>query len=238
MASNDAIRTLVSSARNRYQADRIAKLVSANNDDKLYLINYEYGEFDYYQWGTFTVQGSHLRGLPSTYRVVYTAVGDEDVDGPTFTCNCQDQKINARRYGTCCKHICFVVCRVGGILNPRFFDSHIFTPEEHHTFDTKLLTLHIFEVNHNANGNRERTNQHPRTISVAKSEEYNYNPSVRPLSPDDTCPICYIEFDPDNETLLTCPECSNHVHSECMRAWLYTQKTCVLCRSDCWRHYK
>lgn len=238
MASNNAISTLVSYIGNRYQADRIAKLISSNNDDNLYLIDYEYSEFDYYEWGTFTVQGSHLRGSPSIYKVVYTRVGDDNVDAPTFNCNCPDQKNNARRYKTCCKHICFVVCRVGGILNRRFFETHRFTQEEHDTFTTKLLTMQISEVNLDTHATREKTHHRKHLVSIKNSEKFAYDPVVRPLSSDDTCPICYIEFDPNTETLLTCPECANHIHSECMQAWLYTKKTCVLCRSDCWCDYR
>ena len=56
------------------------------------------------------------------------------------------------------------------------------------------------------------------------------------ISEEDECPICY-------DSLLqgevkSCPSCYNSIHADCIRKWLETRSTCVLCRSDVWRLFE
>jgi hypothetical protein len=53
------------------------------------------------------------------------------------------------------------------------------------------------------------------------------------------CAICFDEMHKAaKDTILSCPDCHNNIHFECMRVWLEKNITCVYCRSDVWRQYK
>jgi hypothetical protein len=60
----------------------------------------------------------------------------------------------------------------------------------------------------------------------------------------DVCPICYeILIDEDaclttKKHLLSCPDCKNYVHQQCIEKWIEYNTTCVYCRSSVWFQFK
>lgn len=59
---------------------------------------------------------------------------------------------------------------------------------------------------------------------------------------DGECPICYMEFEPQTESITYCKaHCGNNVHFDCMQTWLRSQRTmygkgtCPYCRMA-WVH--
>jgi hypothetical protein len=189
--------------------------------------------------GTFTVLGSMRKGVRESYSVKWyrmTAVGK-----PSFWCNCPDHKFNSTKKNMCCKHICFLVTRVGRILDPVFFESKRLTVEQHAAFAGVIRDAAVF-----ADGSRERERIAARRAATAEAaaiaamprEEVRavFEVQRKPVVLEDMCPICYDAM--DSSVNLNCPTCSNNVHRECMEVWLERNSTCVFCRSDVWRRWR
>ncbi len=145
----------------------------------------------------------------------------------TFWCNCPDHKFNSSKNDTCCKHISFIICKVLKYLEPQFFEDKKL-PEyelaillskltsEENLWKDKDLVKKIIKI----------------TIEIFK----NYKKTI---DEDEYCPVCYDELDNENKNdLLSCPNCNNYVHNECMDVWLENRNTCVYCKSDIWKEYK
>lgn len=192
--------------------------------------------------GTFTVLGSMRKGVRESYSIKWyktTAVGK-----PSFWCNCPDHKFNSTKKNMCCKHICFLVTRVGRILDPAFFESKRLTVEQHAAFAAIVRDAAVF-----ADGSRERERIAARVASAARDAALAAEMAAmsrqearavfevprKPVATEDMCPICYDVM--EGCVNLNCPTCSNNVHRECMEVWLERNSTCVFCRSDVWRKW-
>lgn len=46
-----------------------------------------------------------------------------------------------------------------------------------------------------------------------------------------TCAVCLSEFE-DGEELRTMPECMHSFHAPCIDMWLYSHRSCPICRLD------
>lgn len=66
------------------------------------------------------------------------------------------------------------------------------------------------------------------------NSEFNKN-TVRKLNTDDPCPICCDAF--GNKETISCPNCFNFVHKECMSVWLEQSDKCIYCRNQVWSSY-
>ena len=62
--------------------------------------------------------------------------------------------------------------------------------------------------------------------------------SRKPISEDDTCPICFMEFENGHEGAVYCKAaCGNNIHKECFDQWAASRQrsaapvTCPFCRS-------
>lgn len=232
--------------QNSTQVAALRTLLSTHPDHQIYLAGYEAATPQSGSRaaadveGTFTVLGSMRKGARESYAIKWykqSAVGK-----PSFWCNCPDHKFNSTKKNMCCKHICFLVTRVGRILDPDFFEKgKRLTPEQHVAFAAIIRDAAVF-----ADGSRERERIAERATAAAAAaalaamsrDELRavFEVPRKPVTAEDMCPICYDTM--DCSTNLNCPTCSNNVHRECMEVWLERNSTCVFCRSDIWRRWK
>ncbi len=245
------LQELIALAHNEAQKQALHKLRSANEADRIYLASYEpntdmrgrNAELE----GTFTVLGSIRNGNRESYTIKwYKHVSAR----PSFWCNCPDHKFNSGKKNMVCKHICFLVVRVGRIFDQDFFTNKSLTEEQHEIFRAAVGNAAIF-----ADGQLERERLAQRVAhSVAPvivpgvaitNRQATFFMCRRPPQAEDSCPICYddmccAEGDAHGSAprCLSCPTCSNNVHQACMEVWLERNDTCVYCRSTVWRAYK
>jgi hypothetical protein len=231
------IQELIALVENEAQKQALGKLLLRNEANQIYLASYEANAVTRGRGsdveGTFTVLGTIRNGTRDSYTVKWYRWTPA---GHAFWCNCPDHKFNSARKNMVCKHICFLITKVGRILNPAFFENHRFTEEQHATFRQAVGNAAIF-----ADGARERERLVASAVSVQvihpgaslETRRAQFMEMRRPVGTEDSCPICYDEM--GNVTCLNCPTCSNNVHRECMEVWLERNRSCVFCRSDVWR---
>jgi predicted nucleic acid-binding Zn finger protein len=174
--------------------------------------------------GAFSVLGAMRKGVRESYEVkLYKPLANEK---GSFWCSCADMKFNGSKRGTVCKHICFVVCKVGKILCPDYFASKQLTREQ---FDALVAKL-------DAESALWHDSQLFRTAPPEAVTLASFKGRTREIGPDDVCPICYDEFgDPDST--VSCPACANYVHTDCVSVWCERKTTCVMCRADVWGRF-
>ena len=238
---------LIARVDNEAQKQALSKLLLRNEANQMYLSSYEAnttlrGRGSDLE-GTFEVLGTMRHGSRESYSVKWYKWS---IGKPAFWCNCPDHKFNSARKNIVCKHICFLVTKVGRILDPAFFGTqrHMFTREQQERFRQAVGNAAIF-----ADGARERerlATAPVRTVTFAyvptatavashDTRRAQFFEQRRPVEAEDSCPICYDEM--TGTTCLSCPTCSNNVHRDCMEVWLERHSTCVFCRSDVWRSW-
>jgi hypothetical protein len=231
---------LIAQVENEAQKQALSKLLLRNDANQMYLAAYEANGVTRGRGsdveGTFTVLGTMRHGARESYAVKWHRLAP---GRPSFWCNCPDHKFNSRRKNMVCKHICFLVSKVGRILDPVFYASRQFTEVQQAQFREVVGNAAIFS---DGARERERLAAHPvfptivptiSATSTAEARRAQFMEVRRSITAEDTCPICYDEM--GNTVCLNCPTCSNNVHRECMEVWLERHSTCVYCRSDVWR---
>ena len=162
------------------------------------------------------IQISMLGSRNGNKREKYTVT----IQDKKCSCTCKDFQYRSKRLGIVCKHITFIICKVAHIL-------------DYHFFDTKELSyLNLQKIKNVLNNNAIWKN---RQVSV-KDINKEFLTNTKDYDPSDTCPICYECLNEPNE-LISCPQCKNYLHKDCMDIWLETKNTCVFCRSYEWRNY-
>jgi len=146
-------------------------------------------------------------------------------------CNCKDS-FNCLINNLYCKHLCFVLIKIGKIFDDEVFSRNILFEEECVKI---ILRLHvncsndpeiIFEYL------TEKFKTKKDSISIQKFQKLEEDK----INIKDECPICYLELGINNN-ILKCPECKNYIHKECIQKWLLYNKSCVFCRSEIWIEY-
>jgi len=202
----NVITRFLSEIDNDYQSDIVLKLFCGYSGH-LYLSDYSK------EHGDVSILGSRNSKGRETYTVNINHINH------SLTCNCKDFMFRSRKFGTVCKHITFLVCRVGCILDSNYFKTKRLTDKQYERV-INILDNNVIWKN--------------RFLSVKdlnKEFEINVN-----FDENDTCPICcetygYIK---DN---VACPQCKNYIHKKCMDIWLETHQNCVYCRSYAWKNY-
>lgn len=136
------------------------------------------------------------------------------------SCTCKDFLYRSKKLGIVCKHITFIVCKVAYILDYQFFDTK------------ELSEYNLQKIKNVLNNNAMWKN---RQVSI-KDINKEFLTNTKNLEPTDTCPICYDCFNEPNR-VISCPQCQNYIHKECMDIWLETKQTCIYCRSYEWKNY-
>jgi hypothetical protein len=117
-------------------------------------------------------------------------------------CDCPDGKLNSSRLKTWCKHVCFLVTKVG-----RFGSDVI---EKRHLSETQVCNI-----------------QSRLAHFLNKDLQDVYKKSL--IINDDECCICYDSLEKD---VVTCSTCRHAFHKLCMDTWIKKGgNTCVYCRT-------
>ena len=219
------INQLMKMLTNEAQVKSLEKLLHTNECDHVYLEQYETNTLTDKKHiniqGTFSLLGAmNAKGTRDNHNV-------KMYKDRTFWCSCPDHKFNSVKKKMYCKHICFIVCKVGKILDPSFFETKILTPEQFDSLIAKAqdTTKLICDT----------------TICRPPAEITSsyFKGTTKEITDDDVCPICFDALQSpsssNNNPLLSCPSCKNYVHKECMSVWLERKDTCVYCRSDVWK---
>ena len=140
-----------------------------------------------------------------------------------FTCSCPDFKFNCKYKNIVCKHICFLICKVGKIFKPYFYENNILNEDDFNVLIIKLT-------------NENTWTAAAITKNIEKITMELFKQFTKPIA--DSCPICFNDLtENDKHIILSCPCCKNYVHTECIEVWMEKKMECVFCRSDCWDKY-
>ena len=150
----------------------------------------------------------------------------------TIACSCPDMQSHARRSGCVCKHVCFVVSRVGRIDGGGFGEfyrgtSHTLTRDQFRALKSRVVTDRCWTRDPGVADERLTR----RFLEITSTSTVESDAPPRPADPDDECPICYERLLDAGKALVQCPGCRNRVHDACMRRWLAMRNTCVYCRA-------
>ena len=140
-----------------------------------------------------------------------------------FFCSCADHKFNSTKKNIMCKHISFLICKVGKILKPSVFENKQLVAED------LAILLGRLSPNETIWNNPD--------LSKIKMKLEVFMQFTKAI--DDCCPLCYNDLsDDDKPLLLSCPTCKNYIHKECAEIWMECKECCAFCKSDIWKHYK
>jgi hypothetical protein len=153
-------------------------------------------------------------GVRESYTIVFNKILGK------FKCNCKDYVYRCEKENLLCKHITHLVCKVFCIFDPHFFNT------------TSLNTSQIRFVLDCLGSTYLWKNRY---FSIKDVNE-EFNKSDKPFDENEKCPICYDCLE-SAHSVVSCSDCHNYVHKECMKIWLEECYTCVYCRSACWYNF-
>ena len=219
MSNPTNLTTLISELRryNDHQARRLSKL----EVEEFYLLSYE-NLTDTKKRGVFKVSGS----TKNVYTVTWYHQN-------SFFCDCPDQTSYCKKQNCVCKHVCFVLCRVGKIFSKEFFVSKKLTQEHADALGARLTVIDNTLIDNELAMKFS-------TMMQAQEVCKTMFKGNKPIDSEEDCPICYDHLRTEGvvKALVSCPCCANWMHQQCMKKWLETKDTCVMCRSDVWTVYK
>lgn len=207
--NENVITRFLSEIDNDYQSDIVLKLFCGYSgySGQLYLSDYSKEN------GNVSILGSRNAKGRETYTVNINHTNH------SLTCTCKDFMFRSRKYGTVCKHITFLVCKVAYILDATYFKTKRLSDNQYERL-INILDNNVIWKN--------------RFFSVKDlNKEFEVN---NDFDEKDTCPICYETYD-DIKDNVSCPQCKNYVHKKCIDIWLETNQNCVYCRSYAWKNY-
>ena len=231
------VRELIPRVTNEHQQNALRRLTLRDESSQIYLSAYERNESTERHLagleGTFTVFGT----MKPTGREAYSIRFFKPLahDRGSFWCSCPDHKFNSGKKNMVCKHICFLVCRVGRILDPGFFETKQFTEEQFAGFKERVSQAVIFSAASSAAAMAAEVAAEVAEGRVLRANKFRT--ITRTLTEDDLCPICY-DCAGDASGLGACPDCTTVMHKDCMEVWWERNQRCVFCRSDVWRQYR
>lgn len=198
----------ISSLDNEYQSEIILKLICGYSGT-IYLEDF----IDDVLSDTMTISVLGSRNSKGREKY-YVTIKDNQC-----TCTCKDFLYRSKKHNIVCKHITFIICKIACIFDYDYFETK------------KLSEYQINLIRDILHNNALWKN---RDLSIKNlNEEFTKN--EKEFNPDDSCPICY-ELLKDKNT-VSCPNCNNYIHKDCMDTWLETKNTCVYCRSYDWQNY-
>lgn len=127
-----------------------------------------------------------------------------------ITCTCPDMHNGARKQGCVCKHICFLVVKVGKLNPTQYLVDKKLSVCERGVLESRLLD--------------------PTQWCTPTTRQND----PRPRDPDADCPVCYNGL--AGSSVVTCGTCRNGVHAGCWARWKAFRRTagaatCVFCRT-------
>lgn len=217
---------LKSSITNEHQIKILEKLLGSDEQDRIYFSSYEKNNSTSAKLanleGIFNILGTMKKGVRESYNIKLFKL-NKNLKG-SFWCSCPDHKFNSAKKNTICKHICFIICKIGKIFRTSFFDDKQLYDDEINDILAKIESTSILN---------DKT--------LCKIDQNNIKPDifykiVKPVLDDDVCIICYDDL--NKNKIVVCPSCSNNLHIDCMKVWLEKNDICIFCRSDIWKKFK
>ncbi len=212
--------------QNPFQVDILNRISSDLEYSKIYLSGYEPNTETTgkkkFLIGTVKVLGTY--NYKKSCREEYDIkLYKEDPKG-MFWCSCADHKFNSTKKNIVCKHICFLICKIGKFLKPEIFSAKKLSDED--------LALLLAKLTSTGDVWKDQT--------IAKILDKitldTFKQFIKAI--DDCCPVCFNDLsDNDKPQLLACPTCKNYIHSECADIWLEQKESCAMCKSDFWKYY-
>lgn len=220
------IENLISRVDNPNQVIILNRIITDREYSKIYLSGYEPNPSMTGKkanlYGTVKVLGTYNEKKKS--RDEYEIRIQKDDPKGMFWCSCADHKFNSTKKNIVCKHICFLICKIGKVLKPEVFQNKKLSDEDLQVLLNKLTSSgDIWE---------------DKTIAkiLDKITLDTFKQFIKAI--DDCCPVCFNDLtDADKPCLLSCPTCKNYIHAECAEIWMEQKLTCAMCRSDFWKHY-
>lgn len=172
-----------------------------------------------------------------------------DLEDKYIFCNCPDMK-NEKMYerGYICKHCCFILLRVLkciDICNTLLFTYFELSEDEIKNIEKKIRNFNISTSDDFVNIDLldKYRNLSLKDENSKNSRNSGNNTEIDNYIPNDTCIICFEEFnilkkgDKKNDNITNCPKCRNITHKKCIEKWINMGKnTCVYCRANVWKN--
>lgn len=207
---SNSITKLIDTVKSDYQSNIILNLFT-DISNKMYLVDHRE---DVYNIEVDVLGSKKTKNSREMYTIVFNKSSNN------FTCNCKDFTFRSKSHGIVCKHITFIVCKVLLVLDPVFFDTKNLSD-----YDEKKM-LNII-------GNSKIWYNNNISIKHINSE-FKSN-KKRVLDINEQCPICCDCF--SNKETVSCPECFNYVHKDCIDIWMTKSNKCIYCRNSVWSNY-
>jgi hypothetical protein len=160
---------------------------------------------------------------------VYTIKLKNDTN--KFSCDCPDFGVHCKKAGMLCKHICFIVFRVGRIRDADILINLTMTPAHKEALFIRISdTWDKFVQSELVSKFNE--------LEVEKQTKKDmYDACNARNLVDSDCPVCFrLLSGVDISKLASCPTCNNAVHKECAKRWfrISNNDKCIVCRSPDW----
>jgi hypothetical protein len=206
-SDENIVNKFLSEIENKYQSNIIFKLLCGYSGN-IYLLDYCKDDGIVYILGAKNSKGRE------TYQVTINKKTHE------LKCNCKDFQFRSQKLNIVCKHIVFLVCKVGYILDANYFKTKLLNDNQYQ----RILNI----LDNNAIWNNESL--------CVKNINKEFKINTDDFNMEDKCPICYESYG-DITVNICCPKCKNYIHKKCMDIWLDSNKNCVYCRSYIWENY-
>lgn len=152
-----------------------------------------------------------------------------------ISCDCPDALCDCNGAGCYCKHICFVLIKIGQINDPTIFQRKVLTIEEKDKIYKRVHNIAGTErdvINHEFLEAYKKSQKELKTDESYELTDNRFDAEIA-RNLDEDCAICYNKLDNDKKNeMRCCPSCKNAVHTECVTKWLIINKCCVLCRNE------
>ena len=132
-------------------------------------------------------------------------------------CDCKDYIYRCKSNGILCKHICFIICKVCKIYDVGIFCNIL--SNKNYNMLNYILNKSILD------------DKNISFTAINKEFNKNYDKEINNLD----CLICYDNL--NIKEIISCPDCNQFIHKECMHIWLEKNSKCVYCRSNSWLKY-
>lgn len=260
------LKDLIKFVDNFSQKRSLEKLLENNDNNKLYIHSislYEPPEpinNDIINLCTFKILGANYYDLTNnkSSRQIYTINIYRNINysnsnyKSTFDCSCKDFCSRSSHDNKVCKHVCFIICKFGQIFDIDYFNSYnkIMNDDKLTTILNKAKLFNNFNINDDDINNFKYISKMNMDVLDCFQINSNINKQIQNMFHVDNKTltkekmsnfICAICCDSEiNIDILTCPDCHNYIHKQCMEIWLNkrnSNKLCVYCRSDIWDNY-
>ena len=165
--------------------------------------------------GTFNVLGTMKKGVRESYNIKLFK-HDKNQKG-SFWCSCPDHKFNSAKRDMVCKHICFILCKVGRIFRAEFFDNK------------QLLRRELTSILKKIDSSTFLEDKSICKVDPDAIKQETFYTVVKQVCEDDDCCICFDSLNANFKTIFTCIAAVKYSYSICSNWQIRVE------RSHIWR---